>query len=141
MRLIRVPDDLVSRLMIASNRRGEPLIRYVTEILEQAVREDELDSTIKETVDSYEKEDEQREASRLEGAERVEESSVHEVFERLLAEKLGPKIEEKTGLASEEREMLERFLSQLSEKSRREEPEEKVNEKGWQEKEDGLPPS
>ena len=139
MRLIRVPDDLVNKLTIASNRRGEPFIRYVTEILEQAVRADELDSTIKEMVDSYEKEVVQKEASRLEEAERVEESSVREVFERLLAEKLGPKMEEKTSLVSEERKMLERFLSQLSEKSRREEPEEKVNEKGWPKGESGNP--
>ena len=129
MRLIRVPDDLVSRLMIASNRRGEPLMQYITEILEQAVRAHELNSSLKEIVDSYEKEVVQKEASGLEEAERVEESSVREVFERLLAEKLGPRIEEKTSLVSEEREMLERFLSKLSERSRREEPKEKLNEK------------
>jgi len=139
MRLIRVPDDLVNKLMTASNRRGEPFIRYVTEILEQAVRADELDSSIKEMVNSYAKEAVKKEASRLEEAERVEESTVREVFERLLAEKLGPKIEEKTSLASEEREMLERFLSQLSERSRREKPEEKVNEKGWLKGETGYP--
>ena len=139
MRLIRVPDDLVNKLMTASNRRGEPFIRYVTEILEQAVMADELDSSIKEIVDSYKKEVVQKEASQLEEAERVEESSVRDVFERLLAEKLGPKIEEKTSLVSEEREMLERFLSRLSERSRREEPEEKVNEKGWPKGEAGNP--
>ena len=130
MRLIRVPDDLVDKLMNASNRRGEPFTQYFMAILEQAVRAHELNSSLKEIVDSYEKEVAQNEASRLEEAERLEESSVREVFERLLAEKLGPKMEEKTSLVSEEREMLERFLSQLSERSRREEPEEKVNEKG-----------
>jgi len=124
MKLIRVPDDLVSKLLIASNRRGESLVRYVTEILEKGVRADELDYSLKEIADSREKEE----------AELVQESSIREVFERLLEKKLGPRMEEKSGLVSEERAMLERFLSQLSERSLRESPQEKVNEKEWQEK-------
>lgn len=129
MKLIRVPDDLVSKLLIASNRRGESLVRYVTEILEKGVRADELDYSLKEIADSREKEE----------AELVQESSIREVFERLLEKKLGPRIEEKSGLVSEERAMLERFLSQLSERSLRESPQEKVNEKEWQEKENDIP--
>ena len=131
MKLIRVPDDLVSKLLIASNRRGEPLIRYVTEILENGVTADELDYSLKEIADSHEKEE----------AELVQESSIREVFERLLEKKLGPRIEEKTGLVSEERAMLERFLSQLSERSLREKPKEMVNEKEWQKRENGTPSS
>jgi len=132
MKLIRVPDDLVSKLLIASNRRGEPLIRYVTEILEKGVTADELDYSLKDIADSHEKEE----------AELVQESSIREVFERLLEKKLGPRIEEKTGLVSEERAMLERFLSQLSERSHREKPKGKVNEKGWpKEEEIGTPSS
>ncbi len=129
MKLIRVPDDLVSKLLIASNRRGEPLIRYVTEILEKGVTADELDYSLKEIADSHEKEE----------AELVQESSIREVFERLLEKKLGPRIEEKTSLVSKERAMLERFLSQLSERSLRESPQEMVNEKKWQEKENDIP--
>lgn len=129
MKLIRVPDDLVSKLLIASNRRGESLIRYVTEILEKGVRADELDYSLKEIADSHEKEE----------AELVQESSIREVFERLLEKKLGPRIEEKTSLVSKERAMLERFLSQLSERSLRESPQEMVNEKKWQEKENDIP--
>jgi hypothetical protein len=129
MKLIRVPDDLVSKLLIASNRRGESLVRYVTEILEKGVRADELDYSLKEIADSREKEE----------AELVQESSIREVFERLLEKKLGPRMEEKSGLVSEERAMLERFLSQLSERSLRESPQEMVNEKEWQEKENDIP--
>jgi hypothetical protein len=129
MKLIRVPDDLVSKLLIASNRRGESLVRYVTEILEKGVRADELDYSLKEIADSHEKEE----------AELVQESSIREVFERLLEKKLGPRMEEKSGLVSEERAMLERFLSQLSERSLRESPQEMVNEKEWQEKENDIP--
>jgi hypothetical protein len=131
MKLIRVPDDLVSKLLIASNRRGEPLIRYVTEILEKGVTADELDYSLKDIADSHEKEE----------AELVQESSIREVFERLLEKKLGPRIEEKTGLVSKERAMLERFLSQLSERSLREKPKEMVNEKEWQKRENGTPSS
>jgi len=63
------------------------------------------------------------------------------VFERLLEKKLGPRIEEKTGLVSKERAMLERFLSQLSERSLREKPKEMVNGKEWQKRENDTPSS
>ncbi|MDH5441357.1 MAG: hypothetical protein OEY31_12215, partial [Candidatus Bathyarchaeota archaeon] len=54
MKLIRVPDDLVTRLNEAANLDGEPFLEYITEALEQAIRAHEMDRSIKQVVDFYE---------------------------------------------------------------------------------------
>jgi len=54
MKLIRVPDDLVSRLNEASNREGKPFFDYISEAFEQAVRAHEMSRSLKEIVDFYE---------------------------------------------------------------------------------------
>jgi len=53
MKLIRAPDELVSRLGEASNREGKAFFDYITELLEQAVRAHEMNSSLKEIVDFY----------------------------------------------------------------------------------------
>ena len=64
---------------------------------------------MKETVELYEKTITKKEAT--EEVEVVEEPSIDEVLERMLASKLRPDIAE-----SEEYRMLSRFVSQLSKK-------------------------
>ena len=54
MKLIRVPEDLVTRLNEAANLDGEPFLEYVIEALEQAVRAHQMDRSIKQVVDFYE---------------------------------------------------------------------------------------
>lgn len=54
MKLIRVPEDLVTRLNEAANLDGEPFLEYITEALEQAIRAHEMDRSIKQVVDFYE---------------------------------------------------------------------------------------
>ena len=69
MKLIRVPDDLVDRLVGASNSQGKSLLDYIAEIFEQALRAHELDCSLKETVDSYERiamQNEEKETERKE---------------------------------------------------------------------------
>lgn len=54
MKLIRAPEELVSKLNEASNREGKPFLGYIIEALEQAVRAHEMNCSIKEIVDFYE---------------------------------------------------------------------------------------
>ena len=105
MILIRLPDDLVNELMETSDSQGKPFSVYLTDILEQAIRAHNLHCSLKETVDLYERVIIKREAA--EEAERVEEPSIDEVFERTLA-KLTPDVSE-----PEEHKMLSRFVRQL----------------------------
>lgn len=114
MILIRAPNDLVKKLLDASNSQGRPFVDYVTEILEQAMRAHNLDSSLEEIVDFYERTMIRKETT--EEQEFEEEPSVHEVFERLLASKLSRELKTKTNEESEERRMLNSFLSQLSKK-------------------------
>ncbi|MDH5686336.1 MAG: hypothetical protein OEZ48_00500 [Candidatus Bathyarchaeota archaeon] len=107
MFLIRIPDDTVSRLTEIADSQGMPFNDYLAEMLEQAVRAHKLDCSLKETVDLYERTMTEREAA--EEAGRAEGPPISEAFERMLASKLGPEPRE-----SEEREMLFRFLSELS---------------------------
>ena len=116
MLLIRAPDDLIKKLIDASNSQGGPFVDYITEILKQAMRAHNLDSSLKEIIDFYERT--MTPKQKTEEKELEEEPSVREVFERLLASKLSPelKAKSKTNGESEERRMLNSFLSQLSKK-------------------------
>jgi len=104
--LIRLPDDLFSKLTEVSDSLGKDFSGYLTEILEQAVRAYEFSCSLKDTVDLYERT--VKEKKPAEEAELVEAPSVPEVLERMLASKLRPESE------SEERKILLKFLSQLS---------------------------
>ncbi len=53
MKLIRAPEDLVSRLSEASNREGKSFIDFVTQALEQALRAHRMNRSLKEIVDFY----------------------------------------------------------------------------------------
>jgi len=53
-KLIRAPDDLVSKLNEAANRQGKTFYSYLTEILEQAVRAYEMKRSLKEIIDHFE---------------------------------------------------------------------------------------
>jgi len=105
--LIRLPDDLVNELMETSDGQGKPFSVYLTEILEQAIRAHNLNCSLKETVDLYERTIIKKEAAEEAEAERTEEPSTDEIFERTFA-KLTADITE-----SEEHKMLSRFLYQL----------------------------
>ena len=125
MRLIRAPDDLVNKLIEASNRQGKTLHDYITETFEQAVRADELDSSLKKIIDYYERAREKEfislvELARKEALKRKHKTSQLDelsALERLFASKLRPESKEKREKAAEEREMLNTFLSQLSRES------------------------
>jgi len=52
-KLIRVPGGWVSKLSEASNREGKPFTNFLTETLEQAVRAQEMNCSLKEIVDFY----------------------------------------------------------------------------------------
>lgn len=110
MMLIRAPDEIVKKLIEISGTQQRSFTEYVTEILEQATRASHLNCSLKEIVDFYERQTTKE-------TEQVEESPVGEVFERLLASKLSPEIKAKFKI-SEEREMLSRFLSELSNRAR-----------------------
>ena len=107
MMLISVRDDLAGKLMEISSSSGKSISEYVNEVFEQAIRAHQFNCSLKETVDHYERTITEKKAA--EEAERVEEPSIPEVFERMLAEKM---IAEK--VESEERKMLSKFLSQIS---------------------------
>ena len=106
--LIRVPNDTVSKLMEIANSQGMSFSDYLAEILEQTVRVHDLNCSLKDTVDFYE-----RTITKKETAEEVEvarEPSIDKLFEKTLT-KLRPEISE-----SEEHKMLSSFISQLSKK-------------------------
>ena len=107
--LIRLPDGLFNRLIGVCDSLGKDFSVYLTEILEQAVRAHELNCSLKETVDLYERTVKEKETA--EEAELVEAPSVPEVFERMLASKLGPQLSE-----SEEHKMLSKFISEMEAK-------------------------
>ena len=128
MRLIRAPDDLVYKLMEASNRQGKTLRDYITETFEQVVRADELDSSLRKIIDYYERAREKEyislvELARKEAVKRkhetsqLDELSANEALERLFASKIRPEPKEKTKKVAEEREMLTHFLSELSQRA------------------------
>jgi len=108
MMLISVRDDLIKKLMEASNSLGKPISEYLNELLEQALRAHELNCSLKETVDLYERTIIKKEAAKE--TERAEEPSIDKVFERAIA-KLKPDISK-----SEEYKILPKFLSQISER-------------------------
>lgn len=103
--LIGVRDDLVEKILEISSKVGKSIGEYVIEVFEQAVRADGLNSSLKETVDHYERLI-MKEAA--EEAQYVEEPSIPDAFESILASKLRPEMTE-----SEEYKMLETFLSHL----------------------------
>ena len=106
MFLIRVPDDTINRLMSIADSQGKSFTEHLTEILEQAARANELNCSLKETVDLYERTVIKKEAA--EEVELIQEPSTENMFERTLA-KLRPDIRE-----SEEHKTLSRFISELS---------------------------
>ena len=108
MMLISVRDDLIKKLMEASNSLGKPISEYLNELLEQALRAHELNCSLKETVDLYESTIIKKEAAKE--TKRAEEPSIDKVFERAIA-KLKPDISK-----SEEYKILPKFLSQISER-------------------------
>jgi len=107
MMFVGVRDDLVEKILEIASKVGKSISEYVVEVFEQAVRADGLNSSLKETVDHYERLI-MKEAA--EEAQYVEEPSIPDVFERILASKLRPEMTE-----SEEYKMLKKFLSHLSE--------------------------
>ena len=106
MLLIRVPDEIVNKLIDVANSQGKPLSDYVAEIFGQANRAHELNCSLKDTVDLYERTIIKKETAGE--VEPVEEPSIDKVFERTLA-KLRPEMSE-----SQEHRMLDSFLSHLS---------------------------
>jgi len=92
--------------MSIADSQGRSFTEYLTEILEQAARANELNCSLKETLDLYE-----RTMIRKEAAEEVElneEPSIENMFERTLAQ-LKPKITE-----SEEYKVLSGFISEIT---------------------------
>jgi len=108
MMLINVRDDLIKKLMEASNSLGKPISDYLNELFEQALRAHSLNCSLKETIDLYERTIIKKEAATE--TERVEEPAIDKVFERALT-KLKPEISK-----SEEYKMLSKFLSQIPER-------------------------
>ncbi|NPA96774.1 MAG: hypothetical protein GXO32_04145 [Crenarchaeota archaeon] len=53
-KVIAAREDLVNNVSILAKRRGATLYSYVNEILEQAIRAEELGVTLREVLDSYE---------------------------------------------------------------------------------------
>jgi len=53
-KLIRVPSDIVAKLNEAANRAGKPFYDYTSELLEQALRCNELGRPLKEIMDFFE---------------------------------------------------------------------------------------
>jgi len=53
-KVIAAREDLVNNISILAKRRGATLYSYVNEVLEQAIRAEELGVTLKEVLDSYE---------------------------------------------------------------------------------------
>ncbi len=53
-KVIAAREDLVNNVSILAKRRGATLYSYVNEVLEQAIRAEELGVTLREVLDSYE---------------------------------------------------------------------------------------
>lgn len=53
-KLIRVPSDIVAKLNEAANRAGKSFYDYTSEVLEQALRANELGRPLKEIMDFFE---------------------------------------------------------------------------------------
>jgi hypothetical protein len=53
-RLIRAPDDLVTKLSRAASHEGKTLFSYVSEIFEQAIRAYDMKRSLKEILDNFE---------------------------------------------------------------------------------------
>ncbi len=53
-KVIAAREDLVNNISILAKRRGATLYSYVNEILEQAIRAEELGVTLRDVLDSYE---------------------------------------------------------------------------------------
>ncbi len=53
-KVIAAREDLVNNISILAKRRGATLYSYINEVLEQAVRAEELGVTLREVLDSYE---------------------------------------------------------------------------------------
>ena len=89
MMLVNVRDDLFEKMLEISGRVERSIGDYVSEVFEQAVRADGLTSSLKEAVDHYERLI-LKEAA--EEAQHVEEPSIPDVFERMLASKVRPSL-------------------------------------------------
>jgi len=61
-KLIRAPEDLVSRLSEAASLEGKSFYRYISEVLEQAVRAFEMGRSLEEIIDRFELMEVHREA-------------------------------------------------------------------------------
>lgn len=61
-KLIRAPEDLVSRLSEAASLEGKSFYRYISEVLEQAVRALEMKRSLAEIIDRFELMEVHREA-------------------------------------------------------------------------------
>ena len=61
-KLIRAPEELVAKLSEAASWQGKSFYRFISEILEQAVRSNEMKRSLKEIIDRYELMEVHREA-------------------------------------------------------------------------------